>query len=180
MPQFDTTENLKTLVTSAACLKIFDSNLPILLKTDASSVGLGAFLEQNYGTITNEKWHTIGYSSWPLWDYEKRYAQIEKETLSIVFGVKRFHEYLYGRRFIHHNMFQPPDFPDFISMRNLYQKLLMLLTLIKYMGTMINRFGWSTKLCSLLLRPSLWFSRTSKKSSLKVLMIWLQAYQEIF
>ena len=63
MPQFDTTENLKTLVTSAACLKIFDSNLPILLKTDASSVGLGAFLEQNYGTITNEKWHTIGYSS---------------------------------------------------------------------------------------------------------------------
>ena len=34
-----------------------------------------------------------------LRDYEKRYAQIEKETLSIVFGVDRFHEYLYGCKF---------------------------------------------------------------------------------
>ena len=62
-PKFDAIENLKTLVTSASCLKIFDSNLPTCLKTDASSAGLGAFLEQNYGTKTNENWHPIGYSS---------------------------------------------------------------------------------------------------------------------
>ena len=40
----------------------------------------------------------------PYWlfiaSYEKRYGQIEKETLSIIFGVERLHEYLYGRRFI--------------------------------------------------------------------------------
>ena len=47
-------ENLKTLVTSAPCLKIFDSKLPTRWKTDASSVGLGAFLEQFYGTVSNE------------------------------------------------------------------------------------------------------------------------------
>ena len=61
--QLDGIENLKTLVTSAPCLKVFNSKLPTLLKTDASSVGLGAFLEQNYGTVDNEKWHPIGYSS---------------------------------------------------------------------------------------------------------------------
>ena len=61
-PQLDAIENLKTLVTSATCLKIFDSKLPTRLKTDASSVGLCAFLEQNYGTVTNGKWHPIGYS----------------------------------------------------------------------------------------------------------------------
>ena len=105
-PQFDAIEKLKTLVT-APCLKIFDSNLPTRLKTDASSVGLGAFLEQNYGTVSNEKWHPIGYSSRALRDYEKRYAQIEKETLSIVFGVERFHEYLYGHRFIVINDHKP-------------------------------------------------------------------------
>ena len=106
-PQFKAIENLKTLVTSAPCLKIFDSNLPTRLKTYASSVGLGTFLEQNYETVTNEKWHPIGYSSRALWDYEKRYAQIEKETLSIVFGFERFHEYLYGRRFIIINDHKP-------------------------------------------------------------------------
>ena len=41
------------------------------LKADASSVGLGAFLEQNYGNVENEKWHPISYIG-----YEKRYAQI--------------------------------------------------------------------------------------------------------
>ena len=99
-PQFDTIENLKTLVTSALCLKIFDLKLPTRLKTNASSVGLGTFLEQSYGTVNNEKWYPIDYSSQALRDYKKRYAQIEKETLSIIFGVERFHEYLYGRKFL--------------------------------------------------------------------------------
>ena len=105
-PQLDAIENLKTLVT-ARCLKIFDSNLPTRLKTDANSVGLGAFFEQNCGTVSNEKCHPIGYSSRALRDYEKRYAQLEKETLSIVFGVERFHEYLYGCRFIIINDHKP-------------------------------------------------------------------------
>ena len=63
---------------------IFDSKLSTPLKTDASSVGLGTFLKQNYGNVNNEKWHPIYYSIRALRDYEKRYAQIEKETLSIV------------------------------------------------------------------------------------------------
>ena len=53
-PQLNAIKNSKTLVTSAPCLKIFDSKLPTRWKTDASSVGLGAFLEQFYGTVSNE------------------------------------------------------------------------------------------------------------------------------
>ena len=88
-PQLDAIENLKTLVISAPCPKIFHSGLPNRLRTDASSVRLGTFLEQNYGTVVNKKWYPTGYST----------RALEKETLSIVFAFKRFHEYLYGRRF---------------------------------------------------------------------------------
>ena len=56
--------------------------------------GLGALLKEKDGLLENPQWHPIGYSSRALRDYEKRYAQIQKETLSVVFGVECFHEYL--------------------------------------------------------------------------------------
>ena len=62
-PQLDAIENLKALITSALCLKIFNSKLQTRLRTDGSSTGLGVFLEQNYGIVDNKKWHPTGYSS---------------------------------------------------------------------------------------------------------------------
>ena len=105
--QLDAIEKLNRLITSAPILKIFNPNLPTRLKIDASSEGVGALLEQNHGSLENPQWHPIGYSSRALRDYEKRYAQIEKETLSIIFGVERFHEYLHGRKFTIINDHQP-------------------------------------------------------------------------
>ena len=40
----------------------------------------------------------IAYSS-TLNVVEKRYSQLDKEAAAIMFGVKRFHQYLYGRKF---------------------------------------------------------------------------------
>ena len=50
--------------------------------------------------ILEEKWHPAGYASRALQPFEQRYAQTEKEVLSVVFGTERFHEYFYGRHFI--------------------------------------------------------------------------------
>ena len=41
----------------------------------------------------------IAFASRTLAPAEKRYSQLDEEALAIVFGVKRFHQYLYGRHF---------------------------------------------------------------------------------
>ena len=106
-PQLNAINEIKRLITSPPCLKFYDPNLPTRLKPDASQDGLGALLEQNHQTTDGDRWFPIAYASRALLPYEKNYAQIEKETLSIVFGVERFHEYLYGRRFTVINDHQP-------------------------------------------------------------------------
>jgi hypothetical protein len=41
---------------------------------------------------------SLTYASYKaLTDTETRYAQIEKELLSVIFGLERFHQYTYGR-----------------------------------------------------------------------------------
>ena len=41
----------------------------------------------------------IGFALQALSNAEKKYSQVEKEGLAYVFGVKRFHPYLYGHLF---------------------------------------------------------------------------------
>ena len=48
--ELDAIEKLKALIKSAPIPKIFDPNLPLRLKFDASFEGLGALLKQNHGS----------------------------------------------------------------------------------------------------------------------------------
>ena len=63
---------------------------------DASSHGIGAVTSY---MLPNGEERPITDASRTLSKSEKNYAQIEKEALAIVSGIKRFHQFLYERQF---------------------------------------------------------------------------------
>ena len=40
------------------------------------------------------------YASKTLLAAKRKYPQLDKEVLAIIFGVKHYHQYLYGRKFV--------------------------------------------------------------------------------
>ena len=86
----------KDMLTGSKVLAHYNPNLPIRLAADASAYGLGAVL--SHVLPTGEE-RPVAFASRTLSSSEKNYAQLEKEALALVFGVKRFHQYLYGRQF---------------------------------------------------------------------------------
>lgn len=62
----------------------------------ATPVGLGAILAQQQ---RDGNYKPIIYASRSLFDVERRYSQMEKEALGVVWGCERFRIYLYGLEF---------------------------------------------------------------------------------
>ena len=86
----------KELLTSSQLLVHFDSKLQLLLACDASAYGIGAVLAHRMPDGSEKP---IGYASRALNSAERNYSQLEKEGLSLVFGIKRFYSYLFGHSF---------------------------------------------------------------------------------
>ena len=73
----------------------FDPEKEVILSCDASPYEVGAVLSHH----TEEGDRPIGFVSRSLSPAEINYAQIDKEALAIIFGVKKFHGYVFGRKF---------------------------------------------------------------------------------
>lgn len=89
-------DRCKEMLASDKVLVHYDPNLPLSLACDASAYGIGAVIQH---TTPDGQEHPIAYASRTLSPAEKNYSQIEKEALSLVYGVKKFHQYLWGRKF---------------------------------------------------------------------------------
>lgn len=89
-------DSLKNLLSSENVLVHYDEKIPIGIACDASSVGIGAVLFHRYPDGSERP---ICNVSKKLTDSQRNYSQIQKEALAIVFGLKKFYQYIYGRQF---------------------------------------------------------------------------------
>ncbi|XP_048488048.1 uncharacterized protein LOC105383898 isoform X1 [Plutella xylostella] len=87
--------SMKEELTSERILAHWDPTAQLVLTVDASPTGLGGVLSQ---IASDGEERPLAYASRSLSTSEKNYSQIQKEATAIVFGVKKFHQYLYGRQ----------------------------------------------------------------------------------
>ena len=88
-------ERIKKEITSDKFLVHYKPDLQIKLVCDASQVGIGCVLAHVMPDGTEKP---IAFASRSLNKAEINYSQIEKEGLALVYGVKKFHMYLYGKK----------------------------------------------------------------------------------
>ena len=69
-------------------LAYFDRSKANTIQSEASKKGLGAVLIQDDKPVI--------YASRALTETEQSYSNIERELLSVIFALKRFHHYVYG------------------------------------------------------------------------------------
>ncbi|XP_043224264.1 uncharacterized protein K02A2.6-like [Amphibalanus amphitrite] len=89
-------QQLKSALSEDDVLVHYDEEKPIKLSCDASSYGLGAVISH---VMSDGSERPIAFASRTMTSTERNYAQVEREGLSIMFGLKKFHQYLYGRLF---------------------------------------------------------------------------------
>jgi hypothetical protein len=85
----------KTLLLESDTLVHYDDKLQLYLSCDASSYGAGAVLSH----CIDGQFRPIAFASCSLTKAQRNYSQLDKEAFSIIFGLKRFHQFLYGRSF---------------------------------------------------------------------------------
>ncbi len=90
-------EAVKKRITTTPVLGHYDPKKTQWISCDSSSYAVGIVLFQKNEDGTEEP---LGFMSRLLSETERRYSQIEKEGLSIIFGLNRFFKYLWGKKFI--------------------------------------------------------------------------------
>jgi hypothetical protein len=87
---------MKKALTETPVLIHPDFKKDFTLYTDASGFAMGAVLEQ---IGEDGKSHPVAYASKTLSKPERNYSTTELECYAVVWGIEKFHHYLYGRKF---------------------------------------------------------------------------------
>jgi hypothetical protein len=74
----------------------YDPLLEVIVAADASEHGVGAIIQHQW---PDGSFKAIAHASCSLKLAEQNYSQIEKDGLALIFGIKKFHKYIYGWHF---------------------------------------------------------------------------------
>ena len=85
----------KSMISNSGFLTHYDSTLPIVVSADSSSYGIGACLAHKI----DGKERPVCFASRTLTVAERKYSQLEREALALIFALKKFHFYIYGYKF---------------------------------------------------------------------------------
>jgi len=87
-------DSIKEILKSDLLLTHYDPSLEVIVAADVSEHGLGAVIQHRWpdGSVK-----AVAHASFSLTPAEQNYSQIEKEGLALIFAVKMFHKYIYGR-----------------------------------------------------------------------------------
>lgn len=89
-------QDIKNDLYHSDLLTNFDGEAKLSVEVDASPYGVGCVLLQNLGGEERP----VCFASKTLTAAERRYSQIDREGLALVFALKRFRYYLLGRPFV--------------------------------------------------------------------------------
>ena len=89
-------KEVKKMFDSPKSLDPYDRSKPLQLSCDTSPYGVGAVLTHS---SPEGPQRPLAFASQTLTPVECKYSQLDKEALAVIFGVKHFHSYLFGRGF---------------------------------------------------------------------------------
>lgn len=89
-------QKAKAQLTSDCLLVHYDPDRELVLACDASPYGIGAVLSHK---MDDGQEKPVAFASRSLAPAERKYSQLDREALAIIFGVKKFQQFLLGRRF---------------------------------------------------------------------------------
>lgn len=95
--QSDAFSTAKEMLVNSSGLALFNPKLPIVLTCDSSSYGVGSVLSV---VDSNGVERPVLFHSATLSPQMQKFSQLEREALAIVTAVKRFHKYIFGRKFV--------------------------------------------------------------------------------
>ena len=89
-------EKAKNRLQSSDVLVHYDPKKELLVCCDASPYRIGAVLTH---VMEDGSEKHVAYASRTLSTAERNYGHLDKEALAVVFAVKKFHQFLFGRHF---------------------------------------------------------------------------------